>query len=91
MNIRKQVNSPLANRSIRVPDTDGLVNVQHIDVVVPRELVQRRAVRVRVHDAGEVVRLFEGGGSGSAGEVDRRRGILRVVPGFYILSDNVAR
>lgn len=76
---RQEVNSPVRDGGVRVPNPKGLVDVKHVDVVVPGEFIYSRAIRVGVYGAGEVAGGVDGGGAGSTGEVDGRRGVLRVI------------
>lgn len=72
----------LGEAGVRETNADGLVNVQHVDVGVPRELIEGGAVGILVDEAGEVVGVVKRRRARPAGDVNGRRGSLGVVPGL---------
>lgn len=78
--LSEEIHGSLDETAVRKANADGLVNVQHIDIVVPREFVQCGAIRVFVDVAGKVARGVERRGSRSAGDVDGCGRVLGAVP-----------
>lgn len=69
---------------IREPRSDGLVDVQHVDLVVPAPGVESGAVGVGVDVAGKAAAVIHGGGPGSTADVYREGSIGRVFSRFEV-------
>ena len=69
------IHDPADDGRVGIPCRHWLVDVQHVDLVVPRPRVERRAVGVAVYRAREAARVVHARRAGAAADVDGEGGI----------------
>lgn len=74
-----EIESSVHQVGVRETYPKGLVNVEHVDVVVPGMLVQCRRIRIGVDVAREDGGAIERGITRTAAQINRCRGILGIV------------
>lgn len=85
--LQVRVKGAILGLGIRVPSLNGHVDVEHVDVCVPRPLVEGGAIRVWVYGARKPTGAVEEGFAWSSWHVDGCWGFVRVVPRLFWFLD----